>query len=163
MLRSREKDGYKAGLSLQTNSLNSQAIKESFSEKESEVKCLTPRHETLSQQNREPLQNPGVINIDHGNQSELQEQEVEPSGTNEKPVRPSGDNVKVEECSSKRLQEKLSEVEEGMGSLSFTEIFHLVQTGQEIPGLKKINVVPSNCDPTLSQVPRKPKPWENLS
>uniref|UniRef100_A0A670KD07 Peroxisomal membrane protein PEX14-like KPWE domain-containing protein n=1 Tax=Podarcis muralis TaxID=64176 RepID=A0A670KD07_PODMU len=46
-------------------------------------------------------------------------------------------------------------------SVSFSEIFRLVQAGQDIPGLQKLNITPTNGSPTPSQMARRPKPWEN--
>ncbi|KAH0622799.1 hypothetical protein JD844_025481 [Phrynosoma platyrhinos] len=45
-------------------------------------------------------------------------------------------------------------------SMSFSEIFRLVQTGQDIPGLQKLNITATNRSPTPSQMAPKPKPWE---
>ncbi|XP_033001360.1 uncharacterized protein C6orf226 homolog [Lacerta agilis] len=46
-------------------------------------------------------------------------------------------------------------------SVSFSEIFRLVQAGQDIPGLQKLNITPTNGSPTPSQMAPRPKPWEN--
>lgn len=48
-------------------------------------------------------------------------------------------------------------------SASFSEILHLVQTGQNIPGLQKLNITPTHKSPAPSQMARRPKPWENTS
>uniref|UniRef100_A0A8D2LFR4 Peroxisomal membrane protein PEX14-like KPWE domain-containing protein n=1 Tax=Varanus komodoensis TaxID=61221 RepID=A0A8D2LFR4_VARKO len=44
-------------------------------------------------------------------------------------------------------------------SLPFSEIFRLVQAGQDIPGLQKLNITATNGSPTPSQMTRKPKTW----
>lgn len=46
-------------------------------------------------------------------------------------------------------------------ALSFEEVFRLVQAGEEVPGLSKLDVKPNNQTPTPSQMERRPKPWEN--
>lgn len=45
-------------------------------------------------------------------------------------------------------------------SLSFPQVLHLVQSGQEVPGIQKLNITSTNSVPTMSQLARKPKPWE---
>uniref|UniRef100_UPI00398E9120 uncharacterized protein n=1 Tax=Pristiophorus japonicus TaxID=55135 RepID=UPI00398E9120 len=47
-------------------------------------------------------------------------------------------------------------------TLSFSEVLQLVQSGQEIPGIQKRNITPTNSMPTVSQMARKPKPWESV-
>lgn len=44
--------------------------------------------------------------------------------------------------------------------LSFAEVMRLVEAGEEIPGLSKIYIKPSNESPTPSQLVRRLKPWE---
>uniref|UniRef100_A0A667XAX0 Peroxisomal membrane protein PEX14-like KPWE domain-containing protein n=1 Tax=Myripristis murdjan TaxID=586833 RepID=A0A667XAX0_9TELE len=44
--------------------------------------------------------------------------------------------------------------------LSFEEVMRLVQAGEEVPGVTKLDIQPSNQDPTPSQMERRPKPWE---
>uniref|UniRef100_A0A803TZY3 Peroxisomal membrane protein PEX14-like KPWE domain-containing protein n=1 Tax=Anolis carolinensis TaxID=28377 RepID=A0A803TZY3_ANOCA len=46
-------------------------------------------------------------------------------------------------------------------SMSFSEILRLVQAGQDIPGLQKLNITATNGTATASQMAPKPKPWEN--
>uniref|UniRef100_A0A673XR85 Peroxisomal membrane protein PEX14-like KPWE domain-containing protein n=1 Tax=Salmo trutta TaxID=8032 RepID=A0A673XR85_SALTR len=46
-------------------------------------------------------------------------------------------------------------------ALSFKEVFRLVQAGEEVPGLSKLDIKPNNQTPTPSQMERRPKPWEN--
>ncbi|XP_067904484.1 uncharacterized protein [Heterodontus francisci] len=45
-------------------------------------------------------------------------------------------------------------------NLSFSQVLYFVQSGQEIPGIQKWNITSSNSMPTVSQMARKPKPWE---
>lgn len=44
--------------------------------------------------------------------------------------------------------------------LSFAEVMRLVQEGKEVPGVKRLEVKPSNLSPTPSQMGRVLKPWE---
>lgn len=44
--------------------------------------------------------------------------------------------------------------------LSFAEVFRMIQAGEEIPGLQKLDIKPCNILPTSSQMTRKLKPWE---
>ncbi len=45
-------------------------------------------------------------------------------------------------------------------SLSFPEVFRMIQAGEEVPGLHKLDIKPCHEQPTGSQMPRKSKPWE---
>lgn len=45
-------------------------------------------------------------------------------------------------------------------TLSFAEVFRLIQAGEEVPGLRSLNVTPTRQTPTVSQMPRRHKPWE---
>ncbi|RXM94632.1 hypothetical protein EOD39_17779 [Acipenser ruthenus] len=56
-----------------------------------------------------------------------------------------------------------SEVGEQDCCLSFAEVFKMIQSGQEIPGVQKPNITVCNRKPTASQMNRKPKPWEKKS
>uniref|UniRef100_A0A8B9LJU8 Peroxisomal membrane protein PEX14-like KPWE domain-containing protein n=1 Tax=Astyanax mexicanus TaxID=7994 RepID=A0A8B9LJU8_ASTMX len=47
-------------------------------------------------------------------------------------------------------------------SLSFAEVFRMIQAGEEIPGLEKLDIKSCNQKPSVSQIPRKLKPWENV-
>lgn len=47
--------------------------------------------------------------------------------------------------------------------LSFAEVMRLVQEGKEVPGAIKLDIKPSNQNPTPSQMERIPKPWEVAS
>uniref|UniRef100_A0A4W5KE52 Peroxisomal membrane protein PEX14-like KPWE domain-containing protein n=1 Tax=Hucho hucho TaxID=62062 RepID=A0A4W5KE52_9TELE len=44
---------------------------------------------------------------------------------------------------------------------SLTQLFRLVQAGEEVPGLSKLDIKPNSQTPTPSQMERRPKPWEN--
>lgn len=44
--------------------------------------------------------------------------------------------------------------------LSFEEVMRLVQAGEEVPGVTKLDIQPSNQSPTPSQMERMLKPWE---
>ncbi|XP_022043668.1 uncharacterized protein LOC110946437 [Acanthochromis polyacanthus] len=47
--------------------------------------------------------------------------------------------------------------------LSFAEVMRLIQEGKEVPGVKKLDIQPSNQSPTPSQMVRILKPWETAS
>ncbi|KAG9333237.1 hypothetical protein JZ751_012957 [Albula glossodonta] len=47
--------------------------------------------------------------------------------------------------------------------LSFAEVFRLIQAGEDVPGIQKLDVKPSLQSPTASQMPRRPKPWERTT
>ncbi|XP_061529973.1 uncharacterized protein C6orf226 homolog [Phycodurus eques] len=54
--------------------------------------------------------------------------------------------------------------EESQGkSLSFAEVMRLVQEGQEVPGVTKVEIQASNQTETPSQMERIRKPWEGAS
>uniref|UniRef100_A0A3Q3MFM3 Peroxisomal membrane protein PEX14-like KPWE domain-containing protein n=1 Tax=Labrus bergylta TaxID=56723 RepID=A0A3Q3MFM3_9LABR len=44
--------------------------------------------------------------------------------------------------------------------LSFAEVMKLVQEGKEVPGVKQLDVKPTNQSPTPSHMDRILKPWE---
>uniref|UniRef100_A0A4W4GD61 Peroxisomal membrane protein PEX14-like KPWE domain-containing protein n=1 Tax=Electrophorus electricus TaxID=8005 RepID=A0A4W4GD61_ELEEL len=46
--------------------------------------------------------------------------------------------------------------------LSFAEVFRMIQTGEEIPGLLNLDIKPCNQLPTVSHMSRKLKPWEKI-
>ncbi|KAI1890265.1 hypothetical protein AGOR_G00151960 [Albula goreensis] len=48
-------------------------------------------------------------------------------------------------------------------SLSFAEVFRLIQAGEDVPGIQKLDVKPSLQSPTASQMSRRPKPWERTT
>lgn len=61
------------------------------------------------------------------------------------------------------VREKESDAAEAIAepqSLSFPEVFRMIQAGEEVPGLQKLDVKPCHDQPTVSQMPRKSKPWE---
>lgn len=43
--------------------------------------------------------------------------------------------------------------------LSFAEVMQLVQEGKEVPGVKRLDIRPSNQNPTPSQMQQVLKPW----
>lgn len=45
-------------------------------------------------------------------------------------------------------------------SLSFSEVYRRIQAGEQVPGLHKPDIKPCFEQPTVSQMPRKLKPWE---
>lgn len=47
--------------------------------------------------------------------------------------------------------------------LSFAEVMRLVQEGKEVPGVTKVDIQPSNRNPTPSRMERMLKPWETAS
>lgn len=47
--------------------------------------------------------------------------------------------------------------------LSFAEVMQLVQDGKEVPGVRKLDVKPTNQSPAPSQMERMRKPWETSS
>ncbi|KAJ8016826.1 hypothetical protein DPEC_G00011390 [Dallia pectoralis] len=44
--------------------------------------------------------------------------------------------------------------------ISFEDVICLVQAGEEVPGLSKLDIKPNNHTPTPSQMERRLKPWE---
>ncbi|KAL6458867.1 hypothetical protein MHYP_G00323390 [Metynnis hypsauchen] len=62
--------------------------------------------------------------------------------------------------SEERTQSNKELVTEQGGPLSFAEVFRMIQAGEEIPGLQKLDIKPCNQQPTDSQMLRKLKPWE---
>uniref|UniRef100_A0A3Q4MGP4 Peroxisomal membrane protein PEX14-like KPWE domain-containing protein n=1 Tax=Neolamprologus brichardi TaxID=32507 RepID=A0A3Q4MGP4_NEOBR len=51
----------------------------------------------------------------------------------------------------------------GSAELSFAEVMRLVQEGKEVPGVTKVDIQPSNQNPTPSRMERMLKPWETAS
>lgn len=47
--------------------------------------------------------------------------------------------------------------------LSFAQVMQLVQEGKEVPGVAKLDIQPTNQNPTPSQMERILKPWETAS
>ncbi|XP_007231956.2 uncharacterized protein LOC103039418 [Astyanax mexicanus] len=69
------------------------------------------------------------------------------------------DNSSQRETKEDTLLEKETKSEHG-DSLSFAEVFRMIQAGEEIPGLEKLDIKSCNQKPSVSQIPRKLKPWE---
>lgn len=55
----------------------------------------------------------------------------------------------------------LASAEQAPASVTLAELLHLVQKGQELPGLEKHHITATHGEPTASLLPRKPKPWED--
>ncbi|XP_078092770.1 uncharacterized protein LOC144508572 isoform X1 [Mustelus asterias] len=79
------------------------------------------------------------------------------------------ENSQRQECHENRAVSDIAnlspvtmEMNEESCTLSFSQVLHLVQSGQEIPGTQKRNIMSTNSMPTVSQMARKPKPWESL-
>lgn len=53
--------------------------------------------------------------------------------------------------------------EPGQTSVTLAQLLQLVQEGQELPGLEKRHITAIHGEPTASQLPRRPKPWEDSS
>lgn len=62
------------------------------------------------------------------------------------------------DTSDKLTEETSTETE--AAQLSFAEVMKLVQEGKEVPGVKKLDIKPTNQSPTPSQMGRIRKPWE---
>ncbi|KAJ8258480.1 hypothetical protein COCON_G00174920 [Conger conger] len=45
-------------------------------------------------------------------------------------------------------------------SLSFAEVFRLIQAGEVVPGVQNLDIRPCHQNPTASILTRRPKPWE---
>lgn len=45
-------------------------------------------------------------------------------------------------------------------SLSFAEVFRLIQAGEVVPGVQKLDIQPCHQNPTASKLTRRLKPWE---
>lgn len=55
----------------------------------------------------------------------------------------------------------LASAEPAPASVTLAELLHLVQKGQELPGLEKRHITATHGEPTASLHPRRPKPWED--
>lgn len=55
----------------------------------------------------------------------------------------------------------LASAEPAPASVTLAEFLHLVQKGQEVPGLEKRHITATHGEPTASLLPRRPKPWED--
>lgn len=45
-------------------------------------------------------------------------------------------------------------------SVTLAELVQLVQRGQALPGVQQLHITATLGEPTASELPRKPKPWE---
>uniref|UniRef100_A0A8P0TJQ7 Peroxisomal membrane protein PEX14-like KPWE domain-containing protein n=1 Tax=Canis lupus familiaris TaxID=9615 RepID=A0A8P0TJQ7_CANLF len=50
--------------------------------------------------------------------------------------------------------------ESASASVSLAQLVQLVQQGRELPGLEMRHIAATHGEPTASQLPRRPKPWE---
>ncbi|KAF6112976.1 hypothetical protein HJG60_001880 [Phyllostomus discolor] len=50
--------------------------------------------------------------------------------------------------------------EPAAASVTLAQLLQLVQQGQELPGLERRHIPVTQGEPTASQLPRRPKPWE---
>lgn len=50
--------------------------------------------------------------------------------------------------------------EPAAASVTLAQLLQLVQQGQELPGLERRHIAVTQGEPTASQLPRRPKPWE---
>ncbi|XP_019594036.2 peroxisomal biogenesis factor 39 [Rhinolophus sinicus] len=50
--------------------------------------------------------------------------------------------------------------EPAQASVTLSQLLQLVQQGRELPGLERRNIAATHGEPTASQLPRRPKPWE---
>nr|XP_036861391.1 uncharacterized protein C6orf226 homolog [Manis javanica] len=48
-------------------------------------------------------------------------------------------------------------------SVTLAQLLELVQQGQDLPGLERRHFAATHGEPTASRLPRRPKPWENVS
>ncbi|XP_066217507.1 uncharacterized protein C6orf226 homolog [Saccopteryx leptura] len=51
-------------------------------------------------------------------------------------------------------------VESASTTVTLAQLLQLVQQGRELPGLERRHIAATHGEPTASQLPRKPKPWE---
>ncbi|XP_037700456.1 uncharacterized protein C6orf226 homolog [Choloepus didactylus] len=50
--------------------------------------------------------------------------------------------------------------ETGRATVTLAQLLQLVQQGRELPGVEKRHIAVTHGEPTESQLPRRPKPWE---
>lgn len=50
--------------------------------------------------------------------------------------------------------------ESAPASVTLSQLLQLIQQGRELPGLERRNITVTHGEPTASQLPRRPKPWE---
>ncbi|MBZ3870157.1 hypothetical protein SUZIE_106535 [Sciurus carolinensis] len=62
--------------------------------------------------------------------------------------------------SSSSCGRPLKPTESAPASVTLAQLLYLVQHGQKLPGLEKRHITATHGDPTASQLPRRPKPWE---
>lgn len=53
-----------------------------------------------------------------------------------------------------------SAAESAPASVTLSQLLQLIQQGRELPGLERRNITATHGEPTASQLPRRPKPWE---
>lgn len=113
----------------------------------------------------ERLQQQETVNTICVNTKQKMELEVKSSTevhrSTELPDEQRDDIVEVRSDSTCCREERLTETIKTECSLSFSEILHIIETGQEIPGLQKLSIIPTNQSPTVSHMLPKPKPWDN--
>uniref|UniRef100_A0A671DRT7 Peroxisomal membrane protein PEX14-like KPWE domain-containing protein n=1 Tax=Rhinolophus ferrumequinum TaxID=59479 RepID=A0A671DRT7_RHIFE len=56
--------------------------------------------------------------------------------------------------------EVLASPPSAQASVTLSQLLQLVQQGRELPGLKRRDIAATHGEPTASQLPRRPKPWE---
>lgn len=59
-----------------------------------------------------------------------------------------------------RSDPALTTAESAQASVTLSQLLQLVQQGRELPGLKRRDIAATHGEPTASQLPRRPKPWE---
>lgn len=64
------------------------------------------------------------------------------------------------DCDGSKGHADVTSVGAEVTQLSFAEVMQCIQEGREIPGVKKLDITPSNQNPTPSQMERIHKPWE---
>ncbi|XP_023368610.1 uncharacterized protein C6orf226 homolog [Otolemur garnettii] len=45
-------------------------------------------------------------------------------------------------------------------SVTLAQLLQLIQQGQDLPGLERRHIAATHGEPTISRLPRRPKPWE---
>ncbi|XP_078011480.1 peroxisomal biogenesis factor 39 [Phascolarctos cinereus] len=76
-----------------------------------------------------------------------------------RPARPRDPEQSLAAPGAPALPEE-GEAPEPSRAVSLSEILRMVQQGQDIPGLEKLHITATCREPTASQIPRRPKPWE---
>ncbi|XP_036104578.1 uncharacterized protein C6orf226 homolog [Molossus molossus] len=44
--------------------------------------------------------------------------------------------------------------------MTLAQLLQLVRRGRQLPGLERLQIAATHDEPTASQLPRRPKPWE---